>query len=748
MTSASALAPRSFRAWVTSKVEPTVQHYGIAYTFLFMYAVANLLIGFQGGAFGWYSGKNDSHVYFDVLARIGGALLNLNSGIVYLVAAKTTITFLRRTRLSMCVPFDEAMPAFHKIVGNVIVGATVLHVGFQSANYIAFNLLKNNPADRTGLSSFPALLITGVILTAAICLMRITALPYFRKHSWECFWAIHLIGYIVFFVALMLHGFHDKVPMTWRYAAVPAAIYALDRIDRWRRGLNSCFEISRVDLERFGDDMVCVRMPRVFNYIAGQYAEIKVPCVSRFQWHPFTIASSPHESEILFFIKKSGNWTSKLYDLAHGTDGPEKVAIVVRGPYGAPAQHVGQYENVVLISGGVGATPFASITKFMHNWIRTYAGRENVAHELRSPAVAPSKEALKRNCTQVRLNKMRNALNSMDEVFDNAPLAMRVLFYLKTATLNLALVWIMVVRFALVAGSSIVGRFIIAPPRYLHLYNSKTLAVVDYVLAAMLLLPVLTATILEISLHGFQTFLLRNVDNLLDMVPFLPLLVVSVVLTGFSAFTALNLEALFVPTVAILWPCTMLLMLWRTTRTIGSRVFLARHSKSAHAKTKSLDFIWVSKTHADDQWLVKEMLPFAGTSIVRLHRFITREDPIIEPWMSEFENIPLKTAYERPDWDNVFSSLVERSKSGTVVGVFFCGPDRMARAVRLSAMKAMAVSVQNARERGYAPKLLSDDAACHTLDVSCFVGSQPLPEEVGSSYGCNVRIMVRVENFN
>lgn len=78
----------------------------------------------------------------------------------------------------------------------------------------------------------------------------------------------------------------------------------------------------------------------------------------------FTMASAPHEKNMIFFIKNSGDWTSTLYDLCKTGLHPrtrakvESFEILVRGPHGAPAQHYGQYDKILLISGGVGATPF------------------------------------------------------------------------------------------------------------------------------------------------------------------------------------------------------------------------------------------------------------------------------------------------------------------------------------------------------------------------------------------------------
>jgi len=38
------------------------------------------------------------------------------------------------------------------------------------------------------------------------------------------------------------------------------------------------------------------------------------PKASIYQWHPFSIASSPDNENLIFMIKKGGDWTTKLID--------------------------------------------------------------------------------------------------------------------------------------------------------------------------------------------------------------------------------------------------------------------------------------------------------------------------------------------------------------------------------------------------------------------------------------------------
>lgn len=71
-----------------------------------------------------------------------------------------------------------------------------------------------------------------------------------------------------------------------------------------------------------------------------------------------------------FYVKAVGDWTMALRrafeDRLLGVTN-RSLEVLIRGPYGAPAQHVAGYQRVVLISGGVGATPFASICKELYH---------------------------------------------------------------------------------------------------------------------------------------------------------------------------------------------------------------------------------------------------------------------------------------------------------------------------------------------------------------------------------------------
>lgn len=88
---------------------------------------------------------------------------------------------------------------------------------------------------------------------------------------------------------------------------------------------------------------------------AGQFAVVKVQAAGLREPHIFTIASSPEDSVLRFFIRDLGDWTSRMHaaDLV-GTK------VIVEGPYGLFDPLGDGHRAPVWVAGGVGITPFLS----------------------------------------------------------------------------------------------------------------------------------------------------------------------------------------------------------------------------------------------------------------------------------------------------------------------------------------------------------------------------------------------------
>lgn len=60
------------------------------------------------------------------------------------------------------------------------------------------------------------------------------------------------------------------------------------------------------------------------KFSAGQWVFICIPKLGLLHWHPFTIASSGHDKDMLLYFAGHGKWTGRVAQLAHA-GGPVKV---------------------------------------------------------------------------------------------------------------------------------------------------------------------------------------------------------------------------------------------------------------------------------------------------------------------------------------------------------------------------------------------------------------------------------------
>lgn len=334
------------------------------FTVLFvLFYLLSLFLMFVLGFYTEFVEKFDSEVvrWFISFARGTGYTLNLNTPFILLLSSRLFLTHLRRTFLSHILPLDEAFPSIHILAGYIILVSVIFHAGCHLTWIIVGDAWSGN------IFGFTSSVVTGFVIFFTLLLIWMVTWTRFRSKHFRAFRFLHVSGAVLFFVLLIFHGNFRQKPEVYKWLIPAFIVYTLDRVLR-RLNTSSAVLSLTADNAALQGDILVLRVPRPFKFHAGQYAEIRVPSISM-EWHPFTIASAPHEEEASFFIKINGDWTGKLRDemqqrLQGDEDRPLKV--VLRGPFGAPSQHVEAYKRVVLISGGVGATPFASICKSLH----------------------------------------------------------------------------------------------------------------------------------------------------------------------------------------------------------------------------------------------------------------------------------------------------------------------------------------------------------------------------------------------
>ncbi|XP_078495922.1 dual oxidase 2 [Ciona intestinalis] len=318
------------------------------------------------------------------LARASAAALMFNFSTLLLTMCRNIITFLRETFLHRFIPFDSAV-TMHRIVAWMALAFTALHILAHGINF--YSIVTQSPDDMACLfrdmwypsDYIPTFVfwlfqtitgITGVILTLAIIVMYVFASNYARRMIFNWFRWTHKFGYLSLYFFSFVHGSGMLIssPQFYYYFLVPGILFTLDKVYTYSR---KKAYISVVRAELFPSDVTHLefKRPKNFDYKAGQWVRIACLAQSSSEYHPFTLSSAPHEDTLKLHIRAVGPWTRNLrniYDPNVLRDSPYP-KLFLDGPFGEGHQDWYKYEVSVLVGGGIGVTPFASILKDLVN---------------------------------------------------------------------------------------------------------------------------------------------------------------------------------------------------------------------------------------------------------------------------------------------------------------------------------------------------------------------------------------------
>lgn len=298
---------------------------------------------------------------------------------------RNLFSLLRSTALHRLFPFDH-MISLHRYMGFWALVWTVMHVVGHAINF--YHISTQTPADlaclfrdyfrRTHvLPKFHYWCwetitgITGVLLTLQTAL--IYAFAYLgRKNFFRLFWFTHNT-YPVFYLLFILHGSARLVqpPFFHYFFLGPCILFLLDKLISISRNK---IKIDIIKATKLPSDVIRleIRRPPLFSFQSGQWVNIASTAISEQEYHPFTLSSAPQEKNLTLHIRAVGPWTRKLVELYSEKPSDEKYpGIYMDGPFGEGHQTWWDYEVVVLVAGGIGVTPFASILKDMAHRLKT-----------------------------------------------------------------------------------------------------------------------------------------------------------------------------------------------------------------------------------------------------------------------------------------------------------------------------------------------------------------------------------------
>ncbi|KAG7154097.1 Dual oxidase 2-like [Homarus americanus] len=324
----------------------------------FLYTIVMLLI-FAERAYYYsvereHSGLRRIAGYGVTVTRGAASAMMFTYSCLLVTMCRNLFSFLRSTAAHRFLPFDY-MINFHRYIGFWALIWTVIHVIGHAINF--YHISTQTPPDLTCLfrDFFRRTHVlpkfhywcwgtvtgfTGVLLTLHTAL--IYSFAYFgRDNFFRWFWLTHNT-YPVYYMLFILHGSGRLVqpPFFHYFFLGPCILFILDKLVSISRNTN---EIPVISAKHLPSNVIRleIQRPSNFNFQSGQWVKIASTGIQNQEYHPFTLSSAPHEENLTLHIR----------------------AIYMDGPFGEGHQTWWDFEVVVLVGGGIGVTPFASILK-------------------------------------------------------------------------------------------------------------------------------------------------------------------------------------------------------------------------------------------------------------------------------------------------------------------------------------------------------------------------------------------------
>ncbi|BGP40975.1 hypothetical protein JCM10449v2_004940 [Rhodotorula kratochvilovae] len=390
--------------------------------------------------YGWIKQAGDARLaglntlkYSVWASRGAGLCLGIDGLFIVLPVLRNCIRLVRPA-LSWAIPLDENL-WMHRQFAYSLLFWTIVHTTAHYVNMFNVELTQIRKETAWAILFTQPGGFTGHVMLVLMLLIFTTAHAKIRQQSFEAFWYMHHLV-VLLLLCLYVHavgcfvrgalpdqevrclGYYSWVWTIWGGIAL-----FFERLIREIRSRRQTVLIGVLLHPQGALELRFVKPS--FKYKAGQWLFLNVPDVSYFQWHPFTISSSPDDPYVSVHIRQVGDWTKTLgerlgctpevaaslsasthrrstffpYSLGESKEdkkdsrpqndfydvtqtalnaGGALPKIRVDGPFGAPAQDVFKSEVAILVGAGIGVTPFASVLKNI--W---YMERQNKLGALR-----------------------------------------------------------------------------------------------------------------------------------------------------------------------------------------------------------------------------------------------------------------------------------------------------------------------------------------------------------------------------
>lgn len=312
------------------------------------------------------------------ITRGSAASLSFCYSLLLLTMSRNLLTKLKEFSIQQYIPLDAHIQ-FHKIAACTALFFSLLHTVGHIVN---FYHVSTQPIDHlhclTSEVHFssdykPTITfwlfqtvtgLTGVMLFIIMTIIFVFAHPIIRKKAYKFFWSAHSL-YVLLYILCLVHGLArlTGAPRFWLYFIGPGIVYTLDKVVSLR---TKYMALDVIETELLPSDVIKVKFyrPPNFKYLSGQWVRLACTAFRIDEFHSFTLTSAPHENFLSCHIKAQGPWTWKLrnyFDPCNFSPEDDHPKIRLEGPFGGGNQDWYKFEVAVMVGGGIGVTPYASI---------------------------------------------------------------------------------------------------------------------------------------------------------------------------------------------------------------------------------------------------------------------------------------------------------------------------------------------------------------------------------------------------
>ncbi|KAI6782533.1 Ferric/cupric reductase transmembrane component-like protein [Emericellopsis cladophorae] len=216
---------------------------------------------------------------------------------------------------------------------------------------------------------------TGIACLVPLVWLCVASLPWIRRVAYEAFVLLHIPVAAVYIGLLFWHT--KNYLMSWSYLYTSVAIWVLCYAIRffklnWTKPWRSmAFMVGdEAAITLMAENAIKVTVPTQMRWKPGQFVYLRMPGISFFDNHPFTISSLCSDDfpsqygeqyrDCTIVFKPYGGFTRRVLETAIEKGPFHTYRAFLDGPYGGMRRDLAAFDTCILIAGGSGITALMS----------------------------------------------------------------------------------------------------------------------------------------------------------------------------------------------------------------------------------------------------------------------------------------------------------------------------------------------------------------------------------------------------